>query len=947
MPDKTPSSLIINSPYEKPIRYWDQDENGKLLSIREGRRPAAYELFDTRTNTRRVEKLERVNAIRERVDEWRAAGWPGVTSVTRKLLEHWHERGEWDSEGKCWIGGPRQYPFYFCQLEAIESLIWWLEAPEVYKQGIFLQGDGGPWERICNKMATGSGKTPLMALIITWQTLNALHYPKDARFSKAVFIVAPGLTVKSRLQVLYPGDEKNVYDEFRLCPNEAMRQKLNQVELLIENWHSLMPLKKQDRSIVKKGKESDEAFTRRALGKLSACKDLVVINDEAHHAYRQRAEMKVSKKEAEELGIDLDEATRWIEGLDRIHKTRRIRRCFDLSATPFAPTGKTNTEAGLFAWVISDFGLNDAIEAGLVKTPRIVVRDDAMPNAKSYRSKLYHLYREEEVREDLNRKANVTDPLPDLVQKAYAILAYDWQLTAQEWASSGHEIPPVLLTVCNRTETAARIEKFFNSGDCLIKGTQAPDRTLRVDSRVLEKAERGESVTKDKDYDQRLTEIIEAAGLPSDKTEDLLTLKQQEQLRALVDTVGKRGQPGQKLHNVISVAMLSEGWDAANVTHIMGLRAFTSQLLCEQVIGRGLRRVAHDTDEQGFFLPEYVNIFGVPLSIFQEVGEGGEAPPPPKPSVRIQVEPGRNHLEIRWPNIQRIDTVLKRELVLDWGAVQPLTLDPMNTPLNAEVAPSLTGFANLAMASEIDLEKAVEDFRLQNLIFRAARKLYLQSADSFGGDKQFLAIQLIRIVEAFLQSDKLNIPSLWHQDPMRKQILFALNMDTVVGHVNRFVSAQNTEKLEAIFDETHPIGTTARMRPWLTTRPCLATEKSQISHVVYDSAWEKAVADLCEKIPQTVAWAKNDHLDFIVRYLWRGSSRNFVPDYLIRLSNGKTLVLEVKGVDSEQNRAKRAAMETWVKAVNEQGGFGQWCFDVVFEPARTRDVLLRHAERSG
>jgi type III restriction enzyme len=946
MPDKIPSSLIINSPYKKPARYWDQDENGKLLNIKQGRRPAAYELYDSRTNTRRVEKLENVNRIRDRLDQWRDAGWPGVTSVTRQLLEHWHERGEWSGEEHRWIGGPRQYPFYFCQLEAIESLIWWLEAPEAYQQGIFLQGDGGPWERICNKMATGSGKTSLMALIITWQTLNAIHYPKDARFSKAVFIVAPGLTVKSRLQVLYPGDEKNVYDEFRLCPNEAMRQKLNQVELLIENWHSLMPLKEQDRSVVKKGKESDEAFTRRVLGKLAATKDLIVINDEAHHAYRQRAELKVSKKEAEELGIDLDEATRWIEGLDRIHKTRRIRRCFDLSATPFAPTGKSNTEAGLFEWIISDFGLNDAIEAGLVKTPRIVVRDDAMPNAKSYRSKLYHLYREEEVREDLNRKANVTDPLPDLVQKAYAILAYDWQVTAQEWTKSGHEIPPVLLTVCNRTETAARIEKFFNNGDCLIRNTQAPDKTLRVDSRVLEKAERGESVTKDIDYDQRLTEIIEASGLPSDKREDLFALKQQEQLRALVDTVGKRGQPGQKLQNVISVAMLSEGWDAANVTHIMGLRAFTSQLLCEQVIGRGLRRVAHDMDENGLFLPEYVNIFGVPLSIFQDVGEEGEAPPPPKPSVRIEVEPDRNHLEIRWPNIQRIDNVLKQQLVMDWDKVEPLTLDPMNTPLNAEVAPSLTGFANLSMASEIDLEKAVEDFRLQNLIFRAARKLYLQSADSFSGDKQYLAIQLIRIVEAFLESDKLDIPSLWHQDPTRKQILFALNMDTVVGHVSRFVSAQNTEKLEAIFDETHPIGSTAQMRPWLTTKPCQATVRSQISHVVYDSAWEKVVADICEKESYVVAWAKNDHLDFIVRYLWRGSSRNFVPDYLIRLNNGKTLVLEVKGVDSEQNRAKRAAMETWVKAVNEQGGFGHWCFDVVFEPARARDVLLKHAERS-
>lgn len=936
-----PDSLIINSPYDEPLQHWQQDTNGRLLGVQEGRRSAAYELMDTRNNTRRIEELELVNRIRERLDAWRKHGWPGVTSVTRQLLEFWYERGEWSSEDKRWVGGPRQYPFYFCQLEAIESLVWWLEAPEDYKQGIFIHGDGGPWERICNKMATGTGKTTVMALIIAWQTLNAISYPKDPRFSKAIFVVAPGLTVKSRLQVLYPGNEKNVYDEFRLCPNEAMREKLNQVELLIENWHTLMPLKELDRSVVKKGKESDEAFTRRVLGQFAINKDLVVINDEAHHAYRQKAEIKVSKKEADELGIDLDEATRWIEGLDRIHKTRRIRRCFDLSATPFAPTGKKNTEAGLFEWVISDFGLNDAIESGLVKTPRVVIRDDAMPNAKSYRSKLYHLYREPEVSQDLNRRAEMTEPLPELVKNAYALLAYDWQETAKAWAKEGHDIPPVLLTVCNRTETAARIEHFFNSGDCLIPETQSPNQTLRVDSKVLEKAERGESVTKNKDYEKRLTDIIESAKLPVDRTEELLKLKQPEQLRAIVDTVGKRGEPGQYLKNVISVAMLSEGWDAANVTHIMGLRAFTSQLLCEQVIGRGLRRVAHDTDEHGLFLPEFVNIFGVPLSIFQEVGEGGDAPPPPKPSIRIQVENGRNNLEIKWPNIQRIDTVLKPTLVMDWDKVEPLTLDPMNTPLNAEIAPSLTGFANVSMASQIDLENALEDFRLQNLIFRAARKLYLSSADSFEGDKQYLAVQLIRIVEEFLQHEKLDIPSLWHQDPVRRQILFALNMDTIVGHISQFVQKQNVKKLEAIFDDAQPIGSTSKMRPWLTTKPCTPTSKSQISHVVYDSAWEKAVADVCELQPEIVAWAKNDHLDFVVRYLW-GSSRKFIPDFLIRLNNGHNLVLEVKGQDSERNKAKRAAMETWVKAVNEHGGFGTWCFDTVFDPSQVRDVIGRH-----
>jgi len=927
----TPRSLIINSPYDMPHRHWEQDQHGRLLQVVEGRRRAGYEIVDTRTNTRRVEELELVNRIRPRVDEWRAAGYPGVTSVTRRLLAHWH-----DPEA-------RPLPFYFCQMEAIETLIWWVEGLQAFKQGIYLPSDNGPWERICNKMATGAGKTTVMGLIITWQVLNALTYSKRKEFSPAILVVASGLTVKERLQVLYPGHEKNVYDEFRLCPNEALRQKINQVALLVENWHTLMPLKEPDRSVVKKGAESDEAFTRRVLGKLAGYKDLIVINDEAHHAYRQRAEVKVSKKEAEELGIDLDEATRWIEGLDRIHKTRRIRRCFDLSATPFAPTGKKSTEKGLFDWIVSDFGLNDAIEAGLVKTPRVVVRDDALANAQSYKSKLYHLYVEPEVKEDLSAKARQPhEPLPDLVQKAYALLAYDWRETARQWADAGHEIPPVMLTVCNRTESAARIEHFFNGGDCLISETQAPERTLRVDSRVLEKAERGESITRDKDYAARLEAILHAAGLPDDKRDELLKAKQEEQLRALVDTVGKRGKPGQRLQNVISVAMLSEGWDAANVTHIMGLRAFTSQLLCEQVIGRGLRRVAYERDADGRFLPEYVNVFGVPLSIFQEVGEGGEPPPPPKPSVQVDVVPGRHQYEIRWPNVLRVETVLRSRLVMDWEAVETLTLDPMQTPIYAEVAPALAGHTDLSKVSQIDLEKAVEEFRLQNLLFRAARKLYLHSAAAFSGDKPYLAVQLIRLVEQFLASDKLHIPSLWHQDPMRQRILIAMNMDTVVGHVSRFVQLQNTDKLAACFDQDQPIGSTALMRTWYTTKPCAPTGRSQVSHVVYDSVWEKAVADRCEQDPQVLAWAKNDHLDFKVRYLYRGSSRNFVPDYLIRLVNGKMLVLEVKGQDSEQNRAKRAAMQTWIQAVNEQGGFGQWCFAVVFEPARIRDVILAH-----
>ena len=927
----SPKSLIINSPYEPPARHWQQG-TGTVLNLVEGRRPAAYEVFDTRNNTKRVEELQLVNRIRERVQAWREADYPGVTQVTRGLLEHWQDRGA------------RTLPFYFCQIEAIETLIWWVEATAEYKQGVFLEGDGGPWERVCNKMATGSGKTTVMAMIITWQVLNALAYPKRNKdFSRAVFIVAPGLTVRERLQVLLPGNPANVYDEFGLCPSEALRQKLNQADVLIENWHTLMPLKQPDRSVVKKGAESDEAYTRRILGKLASCKDIIVINDEAHHAYRKPADIKISKKDAEERGIDLEEATRWIEGLDRLHKTRRIIRCFDLSATPFAPTGKTNTDEGLFSWIVSDFGLNDAIEGGLVKTPRVVVRDSALPN-KQLRSKLYHLYREAEVSDDLNRKgAKPEDALPKLVQDAYALLGADWREAARQWGQAGHTSPPVMLTVCNRTETAARIERYFTSGDAFWPELHAPDKTLRVDSRVLEKAEIGEAAAADKDYEARLKVIVEAAGLPVDREAALLAGKKEEILRAIVDNVGKRGTAGQNLQNVISVAMLSEGWDAKNVTHIMGLRAFTSQLLCEQVIGRGLRRVSYETDENGLFIPEYVNVFGVPLSIFQDADDGGDPPPPPKPSIQIESLPERNSLEIRWPNVLRVDPVVKPVLAVRWHEVAPLELKPEETPISAEIAPALGGATDWSRIHVIDLELLPDAFRLQRLTFLAARKAHDQLKDTFKGGRDYLVYQLIRLVEAFTASDKLVVPGLFHQEPLRKRILLTLNIDRIVEHLLRYVYEHNAERVELVFDEEMPIGSTRTMRTWYTTKPNVTTVKSQVSHVVGDSTWEGYAANLFETSSTVTSYVKNDHLGFQIHYMWNGSRRRYLPDFLVRLANGKTLVLEIKGVDDDQNRAKRSALAAWVQGVNQKGGFGAWVHDVAFAPHQIQDIITRHS----
>ena len=924
-----PNSLIINSPFVAPAQHWQQAGDGTLTLV-DGRRQASYEIFDVRNNTRRTEPLPLVNQIRERVDQWRADGYPGVTQVTRSLLDHWND-----------ADAPRQYAFYFCQIEAIETLIWWVEASADYKQGIYVPGDGGAWERLCNKMATGSGKTTVMAMIITWQVLNALTYPNRRKdFSKAIFIVAPGLTVKDRLRVLYPGEVDNYYDQFSLVPSESMRQKLNQMELLIENWHILMPLKQPERSVVKKGKESDEAFTRRVLGKLAAYKDIAVINDEAHHAYRIPAESKVKKSD----DFDPEEATRWIEGLDRINKTRRISHCFDLSATPFAPTGKTNTEAGLFDWIVSDFGLNDAIEAGLVKTPRVVVRDGALANTQTLKPKLYHLYREDEVAEDLNRKAEPHESLPKLVQDAYTLLGADWLEAARDWKAQGHKSPPVLLTVCNRTETAARIEHYFNTGAAFWPELQAPNQTLRVDSKVLEKAEVGESATADKDYEARLSAIIAAADIPVTRKERLEGLKKEELLRELVDTVGKQGRAGQNLQNVISVAMLSEGWDAKNVTHIMGLRAFTSQLLCEQVIGRGLRRVGYERDDNGLFMPEFVNVFGVPLSIYQN-GTGGTPPPPPKPSTQIESLVDRARYEIRWPNVLRVDQVVTPVLSVQWEQLETLVLDAAKTPVAAELAPALGGATDLSKVTKIDLEKLSEEFRLQRFIFAAASRAYQHMQGHFQGTREYLLFQLVKLVEVYLASGKIEIPSQFHQEEIRKNILYALNIDLIVSHLLRRLREDNVERLEPVFDTEQPIGSTAYMRTWYTTKNCDPTCKSQISHAVIDGTWEKYVAEALESSALSdvvLAYAKNDHLGFNIYYMWNGSKRRYIPDYLIRLSNVKTLVLEVKGEDSPQNKEKRAALDMWVNAVNTKGGFGTFAWDVIFDPSQIYDAVRRH-----
>ncbi len=447
--------LILNSPSEEPSRYWKYDRTHRLFTETAGRRPAGYIVatpdaqgFD---DPGEFVELPLVNAMRPLVKSWREANWPGVTGTTRRLLEHWRDPDQ-----------RQDSRFFFCQLVAIETLIWLTEGPSAEREGLNVPGDGGPFRRWCAKMATGSGKTIVMAMTIAWQVLNQVTYPDNPRYSRHILVIAPGLTVRSRLQVLIPDSPGNYYDAFQIVP-AGLYDKLRQGRVLVHNWHRLDWDGEEEiarrKSVDKRGAKSDKAYVRDVLGDMAGEKQIVVINDEAHHAWRVPKGLRVPGVSKE----DVDEATKWVGGLDRIHRVAGIRQCFDFSATPFAPSGKRSSEEALFSWIVSDFGLNEAIESGLVKTPRVVIRDNGRLTPE-YRSRFYHLYRDPTVKDDFNRRAEPHEPLPDLVALGYQFLGLDWAEAARVWKEQGHPTPPVLITVANRTETAARIKYAFDNG---------------------------------------------------------------------------------------------------------------------------------------------------------------------------------------------------------------------------------------------------------------------------------------------------------------------------------------------------------------------------------------------------------------------------------------------------------------------------------------------------
>ncbi len=918
---------IINSPFEEPARYWDYKEGQPILA--EGRRPAGYYL---RPRTRGPQismfeeefvPLEIVNIIRQRVKEWQSRGYQGITPITRQLLNHWNRTD-------------RERGLFFCQREAAETLIWLIESPPAEKQGISIPKDNSLTRFAC-KMATAIGKTVVMGIIIAWQVLNKLANPQDRRFSDAVLLVCPNLTIKERLQVLLPWKQGNYYQKFDLIP-PGMLERLQQGRFEITNWHLFQPKDdSRSRSVVQRGIESDTAFCRRVLKELGNKQNILVINDEAHHAYRPAplSEETREKLTAEEIA-QREEATIWVSGLEKIHTVRGINFCADFSATPFYIKGSGYEEGAPFPWIVSDFSLIDAIESGIVKIPRVPVDDNTGALIPKYFRLWEHINAQlpASERQTARRRAKPESVLRE-AEGAIATLASEWKKTFDAFQEAGSPVPPVLIVVCDNTALSDIVFKHIAQGNILpeLANNEFQQVTLRIDTKLLAEAE---------------------ASIEGETKEDIA-----ERLRQTVDTVGKlewegKGDPpGKDLRCVVSVGMLTEGWDAQNVYQILGLRAFTSQLLCEQVVGRGLRRLNYDD----FSEAEYVDVYGVPFEVIPVKKKPVSKTEVHKVSTLVRALPERKNLEITFPRVEGYVSDVRSRIRINLESIPYLSIDPGHEPTEITVKPT-AGYRigrpdRLGPGPEVthDRNPFHREKRLQATVYEIASEITsrLKEKREDWSARHLLFPQVLEIVWQYVEEKII----LTDPDIPLEEIALLKYKQRIIERLTQAIEPDieaGESPILPIIERFRPIGSTSEVL-FRTIRPCVGTTKSHISHVVLDAPkWEHTAAFQLERMLEVTAYVRNDHLDFTIPYEWQGMKHEYRPDYLVRYQEkaGEEIkvILEIKGFETEQDRQKEVGAKRWVKAINHHGEFGKWVYCICRDPKRLREAIKKAIEKA-
>ena len=981
---------ILNSPYASPARHWELDPSGQpTRQIIEQRRRAEFItpipkpkkrksaapqegfVFDEgqglSNQATQYDPTSIINEVRGHIAAWRALPNPNqwqVTPETARLLQHWRHHP---------FNGPR--PF-FCQIEAVETAIWLSEVAPGSRHGKRLldhlaaaNREANPeLSRLALKLATGAGKTTVMAMLIAWQTINAARRPASKQFTRGFLICAPGLTIRDRLRVLQPNDPDSYYRERELVPSDLL-DDMGRAKIVITNYHAFKPRERIDISKggrqLLKGRGGDDILTgetegqmlQRVMPELMGMKNILVINDEAHHCYREKPQDDMAAEDAETLkGDDKKEAEKnneaarlWISGLEAVNRRLGLARVIDLSATPFFLRGSGYAEGTLFPWTMSDFSLMDAIECGIVKLPRVPVAEN-IPGAEMPMFRNLWVNISQDMPKARRSAAQDLDPLklPTRLQTALQALYGHYEKTFALWQAAGIQVPPCFIVVCQNTAISKLVYDFiagfqrqnddgattlehgrlplFRNFDATTGKPLARPNTLLIDSEQLEAGDALDAQFHELAADEIARfrrELVERTG--DARAGDNLT--DQALLREVMNTVGKVGQLGGGIRCVVSVSMLTEGWDANTVTHVLGLRAFGTQLLCEQVIGRALRRQSYELNEAGLFNVEYADVFGIP---FDFTAKPVVSPPqPPRETVQVKaIRPDRDALEITFPRVEGYRVELPEErLQASFTEDSTLLLTP------DLVGPSQTQNAGIIGQSADMTLQHLGDARPNTLLFQLTQRLlYTHWRDPGAEPKLHLFGQLKHIVKEWLD----------HHLECKGGTYPALLMYTELADMacNKITAAitrrfLGERPIKALLDPYNPVGSTRHVRfntskadRWQTS-----ADRCHINWVVLDSDWEAEFCRVAEAHPQVRAYVKNHGLGFEAPYRYGSEMRKYLPDFIVLVDDGRgaddllRLVVEIKGYRREDAKEKKATMETyWVPGVNHLGSHGRWAF---------------------
>ncbi len=974
---------VINSPFAEPNRHFRFDDDGITEEIAEGRRTSSYFIpipqarkrragqlvLDTEWTKDRLKPNDDINHIRERISIWRQSRYDGaITSVTRRLLDYWT-----DSQ--------REKKLFFCQIEALETAIYltelaprrdtWIE--NTLRDANASSNPGLP--RVAFKMATGSGKTVVMAMLIAWHVLNKLANPQDNRFSDTFLIITPGITIKDRLRVLLPNDPQNYY-RLRDIVSPQLMEDLGKANILITNFHAFMMKEKGEaarltKAILARGEnsaftETPDKMVRRVCRDFGNKKNIVIINDEAHHCYRRKpdADLEELKGDEKREAAKRDEKARvWISGIEAVKAKIGVKVIYDLSATPFFLRGSGYSEGTLFPWVVSDFSLIDAIESGIVKVPRVPVSDDSMAGDQpTYRS-IWMRIRDELPKKGRKTQEELGDPkLPLQLQGALHSLYANYEKYYRLWEDNAEArakglTPPVFIVVCNNTNVsnlvfryAAGWEKEIGDRTVVQAGALPVFRnddgnggwlhrpnTILVDSEELDS---GEAISLEfkKLVSHEIEEFkneyrIRFPGRDADKLTDA------DILREVMNTVGKLGKLGEHVKCVVSVSMLTEGWDANTVSHILGVRAFGTQLLCEQVVGRALRRISYAVNDNKMFDPEYAEVYGVPFSFIPCSGSAKEPVPGPIPT-RVRALEGRIACEITFPRLlgYRYEVASERlsHSFSDDSRLALTTLDIPTTTVNEPIVGE-------ASVHQLDDLKTFRESQIAFLVAKLVLEKYFR--DDEGNVKAWLFPQVLEITRRWMRE------CVTCKDNTFIQLLYFLETahnaaDRIYGSI--VTGTDGTHTLKPILRPYDTIGST-RWVDFDTTKPTYLTDpgKCHISHVVADTeSWEQKMAQALEEMPEVIHYAKNQNVGFTIPYTIDGQERQYYPDFVAHVDDGHgpedplNLIVEVTGEKKKDKMAKViTAKSFWVPAVNNHGGLGRWAFIEIPDPWDAKNLI--------